>query len=441
MIPLDDARARVLAAVPVLAPVRLPLGRTLGCATSAAIHAPEDVPPFDNTAVDGFAVRAADTTGAPVTLRVVGTLAAGAAPERPVGPGEAIRIMTGAPMPPGADAVVMVEDSEVLDGGASVRLHRQVAPGDAVRRAGDDVHAGDLVFEAGTELRAPHLGVLASIGLLEVPVHPRARVGVLSTGDELVEDGSELRPGQIRESNRTMLLRLVEQANAEPVDLGLVRDDEAELIAVLERAAASCDALVSSGGVSMGDFDVVKAVLDRVGRMQWMQIAIKPAKPFAFGVIEHAGRVVPVFGLPGNPVSSMVSFEVLARPALRRMMGHRELDRPVIRAVVDDGLRRRADGKLHLTRVHGRFDPADGRLHVRSAGAQGSHHLVVNLQRGANRAVPPGVARQVRVEHHVEAPGGGPGNAGVEEHDSLGKDPLVYFGKEGALGRWEPLSG
>src|SRR4029077_15715077 len=188
----------------------------------------------------------------------------------------------------------------------------------SLRGRGDDVHAGDELFMPGTIVTPAITGVLASVNARTVAVTRRARVAVLSTGDELVTDGSPLRPGQIRESNLTMLLGLVAEAGAEPVDLGVVRDDEAALEAVLHDAAASCDAIVTSGGVSMGDYDVVKAVLSRIADMTWMQIAIRPAKPFAFGLLDG----VPVFGLPGNPVSSMVSFEVIARPALRLMMGH-----------------------------------------------------------------------------------------------------------------------
>jgi molybdenum cofactor synthesis domain-containing protein len=250
-----------------------------------------------------------------------------------------------------------------------------VHPGDAVRGAGDDVRAGTVVFTAGTELRPATLGVLASINRREPLVVPRARVGVVSTGDELVPDDRPLRPGQIRESNTTMLLALLARTGAEPVDLGLVGDDEAALERVLRDGADRCDAIVSSAGVSMGDYDVVKAVLDRIAEMLWMQIAIKPAKPFAFGTLPTGdGRTVPVFGLPGNPVSALVSFELLARPALRKMMGHLQLHRPRLRAIADDGLPRRPDEKLHLVRVHARID-GDGRYHVTSTGPQGSHQL------------------------------------------------------------------
>jgi len=389
VIPLSEARQRVLDKCDVLPTVVLPLSEVRGCVTADAVTSPEDVPPLPNTAVDGYAVRAADTAGVPVELKVVGLLAAGAPPTTAVGAGEAIRIMTGAPMPDGADAVVMVEDTEAVAGGDIVRIGRAVSGGDAVRAAGSDVHAGEEVFVAGTVLSAAHVGVLASIGRNQVRVHPRARVGVLSTGDELVEGGGPLQPGQIRESNRPMLLGLVDQAGCDAVDLGLVRDDEGAITAAIEHAVATCDAVVTSGGVSMGDFDLIKVVLDRLGDMDWMQVAIKPAKPFAFGVLRGPERPVPVFGLPGNPVSSLVSFEVLARPALRKMMGHSQLDRPQLRAVADEDFRRRPDDKLHLVRVHGAFAD-DGRWHVRSTGAQGSHQLAATAGANGLALVPDG---------------------------------------------------
>ncbi len=400
MIPLADARAVVLAACPQGPVAEVPVEAALGLVLAAEVTAGEDVPPFANTAVDGYAVHAADTAAAPVVLPVVATVAAGAHRGEAVAAGTAVRIMTGAPMPAGADAVVMVEDTERVDdgtGGDLVRIARAVAPGDAVRAAGSDVRAGAVVLRAGTELRPAHLGVLASIGRRRVPAVPRLRVGVLSTGDELVEHDGPLAPGQIRESNKVMLLACVARADVEPVDLGVVRDDEAVLEQVLRDAAGRCDALVTSGGVSMGDFDVVKAVLSRIAEMHWMQIAIKPAKPFAFGLLPvdasagAAGRRIPVFGLPGNPVSSLVSFELLARPALRRMAGHPDgaLDRPRVVAVADEALRRRPDGKLHVTRVHGAFG-VDGRWHVRSSGEQGSHQLAATAAANGLALVPDG---------------------------------------------------
>ncbi|MBK9180462.1 MAG: molybdopterin molybdotransferase MoeA [Acidimicrobiales bacterium] len=384
MLPLASARARVLAECPRLHPLALPIDEVLGCVTSVPLVAEEAVPPFDNTAVDGYAVRAADTTDAPVRLRDLGTLAAGDVAEVAVGRGEALRIMTGAPLPVGADAVVMVEDTEPA-GDGHVLVRSSVGPGAAVRRAGEDVRPGDVVIEAQTELGPAHLGLLASLGYRRVPVHPRARVGVLSTGDELVDGPGPLGPGQIRDSNRRLLLALLAQTGCTPVDLGLVPDDEGAITAAVGRGVAECDAVLTSGGVSMGDFDLVKVLLDRLGRMEWMQIAIRPAKPFAFGVV--AGT--PVFGLPGNPVSSLVSFELLARPALRQMMGHRHLDRPRVAAVADDGLGRRPDGKTHYVRVHVAWGD-DGRYHARASGAQGSHQLAAAAAANGLAVVPDG---------------------------------------------------
>lgn len=370
MISLGDAQRVVLDGCPRLTPVDVPAADALGLVLAADVRAAEDVPPFANSAVDGYAVLAADTASAPVELTVVGELPAGAAPPaEPISSGQAIRIMTGAPIPAGADAVVMVEESERLAGGR-VRLIASVRPGTSVRASGDDVGTGDVVFGAGTVVTPAVLGVLASINAGTVHATPTARVAVLSTGDELVTDGGALAPGQIRETNLTMLAPLLAASGCAVRSFGVVADDEAVLEKVLGEAAASCDAIVTSGGVSMGDYDVVKAVLGRVAEMNWMQVSIKPAKPFAFGRLDG----VPVLGLPGNPVSSFVSFELLARPALRSMMGHAEPFRRPIAAITDTALRRRPDGKQHLLRVVARFDD-DGRLHVRPVSAQGSHQL------------------------------------------------------------------
>ena len=382
--PLEDAQAFVLESCPPLPVVEVSRREAAGLVLAAPVVADEIVPPFDNTAVDGYAVRSADVAGAPVELLVVGEIAAGAAPDRAVGPGEAVRIMTGAPMPDGADAVVMVEDSARV-GDDRVLLSRAVEAGAALRRAGDDVRIGDRIFEEGTVVRPSVEAVLASVNAEAVAVYRRPRVAVLSTGDELVDDGSALAPGEIRESNKSMLAALIADAGCEVVDLGIVRDEEDELERVLRSAAAECDAIVSSGGVSMGDYDVVKAVLGRIADMTWMQIAIKPAKPFAFGRLDG----VPVFGLPGNPVSSLVSFELLARPALRRMMGHTRLTRRSLVAVADADLARHPDGKVHFMRVTGDFGD-DGRYHVRPVSVQGSHQLAATALADAMAVVPDG---------------------------------------------------
>lgn len=363
--------------------------RAAGLVLADDVVATENVPPFANTAVDGFAVRAADVASVPVELRVIGTLAAGDGTQWNVGEGEALRIMTGAPMPTGADGVVMVEDCEQL-ATDRVRIGKSVVAGTAVRPVADDVRAGDTVFIAGSVLNAAGAGVLSSMNAQRVRMYPRVRVALLSTGDELITDGSPLHRGQIRESNLTMLEILIADSQCEVTNLGVIADNEELLEQVLRNAASTHDAIVTSGGVSMGDFDVVKAVLSRMADMQWMQMAIKPAKPFAFGVINSDGRSVPVFGLPGNPVSSMISFELLARPALRKMMGHtRDLLRPMIRAVAEAPLRRKPDGKLHVMRVFARFGD-DGLLHVRDSGPQGSHQLAATASANGLAMVPDG---------------------------------------------------
>ena len=392
MTPLEDAQAFVLESCPPREPVALAREEAGGLVLAEAVVSTEIVPPFDNTAVDGYAVRSEDVATVPVELDVIYEIAAGAAPQADLGPGQAVRIMTGAPLPGGADAVVMVEYSERLgqverDGVMveRVRLAASVGSGAAIRGAGDDVLIGEELFEPGTIITPAIEGVLASVNARQVTVYPRLRVAVLSTGDELITDGSPLAAGQIRESNKTMLAGMLAETGCEVVDLGVVRDDEAELERVLRSAAGDCDAIVSSGGVSMGDYDVVKAVLGRIADMTWMQMAIKPAKPFAFGKLNG----VPVFGLPGNPVSSMVSFELMARPALRRMMGHHQLARPSIVAIADQDLSRNVDGKVHFMRVNGSFQD-DGRYHVAPVGAQGSHQLAATANADAMAVVPDG---------------------------------------------------
>ena len=332
------------------------------------VVASEPVPPFANTGMDGYAVRAADTPG---TLRVVGELPAGRAPTTPVGPGEAIRIMTGAPMPDGADAVVMVERTRV-DGDHVVVEVAQ--PASTCARAGGDVEAGELVFERGTLLTPAHLGVLASLDVHEVLCHPRPRVGVISTGDELVERGA-LAPGRIRDSNRPMLLALVDELGC---DARRRRDRRRRRSRDHrgDRARRRHVRRVADERRGVGRRLRLREARARTASQAsaaasslWAQVAIKPAKPLAFAML----GAVPAFGLPGNPVSSRVSFELFARPALRKLAGRTDVAAEPVVATAASAMRRRPDGKLHLDRV--RVWVEDGRYVCERAGAQASNVL------------------------------------------------------------------
>ncbi|MEJ7765393.1 MAG: gephyrin-like molybdotransferase Glp [Acidimicrobiales bacterium] len=392
MTPLEDVQRVVLEACTALGGAEVRPADAVGCTLVADVVAGEAVPPWPNSAMDGIAVRAGDTPG---RLRLVGYLPAGADPSGMfVGQGEAIRIMTGAPMPEGADAVVPVEDLRVADDDADdergeIEALAGVQAGRHVRPAGGDAAVGDVVLPAGAEVTPAAVGVLSSLGIESCTVVRRARVGVLSTGDELVEGPGPLRPGQIRESNRPALLAAVKAGGFEPVDFGIARDDEAAIRQAIEAAAASCDAVLTTGGVSMGEADHVKGVLDQLsgGTFRWFQVAIRPAKPFAFGTVGGT----PVFGLPGNPVSCLVSFELFARPGIRRRMGFggQSLWRPMVAAEAPDGLPRSSDGKLHLVRVAAE-NRVGGRWVVREQGSQASNALTAMAVADALALVPDG---------------------------------------------------
>lgn len=392
MIPLSEALDVVLDGCPPPTGDGAPVAsihEALGCVLAADVRATEAVPPFDNAAMDGFAVRDADVVGAteadPVRLRVAATTAAGDPPAPPIEPGTAVRIMTGAPVPEGADAVVPVERSRIIDGGPDrVELLTEPTTHRHIRPAGDDVGAGDLVVPAGTVLTAAHLGVLASLNHRNAVVHRRPVVAVISTGDELVDDGGPLRPGQIRESNRPTLVAALRTWGVDAHDHGTLPDDHDRLRTALVEIAGRVDAIVTSGGVSMGDFDVVKAVLGEIADMTWMQIAIRPAKPFAFGRIGNT----PVFGLPGNPVSSFVSAALLAVPGLRRLAGRTDLGLPRVPAIAAVGLPRRPDPRTTYLRVDARW--ADDHLEIRPVSAQGSHQLAATASANGLAILPPG---------------------------------------------------
>lgn len=373
MIELAEARRTVLGGLQPLSARRVALQECLDLVVAEDLRSPEPVPGFANSAMDGYALRAADTIGAPVRLEVVDTVLAGDDPRVTVGPGQAARIMTGAPLPAGADAVCMIEHTRPAAAG-SVMIDEVIGAGQHVRPAGDDVAAGQLVVPRGTALTAAHIGMLASVGFDEVPVHPKPRVAVLSTGNELVVGSGKLPPGKIRDSNRPALLAALATDAFPATDLGVVADDEDDVRLAFAEAARTHDAVVTTGGVSVGDRDVVRIVLESLGGpdVHWMQVAIKPAKPLAFGRLGESRT--PVFGLPGNPVSALVSYELFVRPALRAMAGRHRLDRPVVRAVAVEPMWRAADGKLHLVRVRVTIGP-DGQLLAAPVGGQGSHQL------------------------------------------------------------------
>lgn len=380
MISLDDARATVRDAVAALSSCRVPAPSSIGHVLAAPAYAAFDVPPFSSSAMDGYALSSRATASVPVTLQVVARVLAGDASPVVVGDGEAVRIMTGAPLPAGADSVCMVERTVASTPGGvagEVRIDVALTPGENVRPAGSDVRRGDEVLGAGAYVGGPQLASLLSAGCRDLQVVPRPRVGVISTGDELVDPGSPLGPAQIYDTNRPMLVALAAEAGSDVTDLGRAPDDVDELARRIEAALGSLDALVLSGGVSVGDADVVRMALDRLGgeRTHWMQIAIRPAKPFSFTALASGTRRVPVFGLPGNPVSAGVSFELLVRPALRVLGGHRDVERPRVVARAGGALQRRRDGKIHFVRVQLASDGRPGTWRALPCPGQGSHQL------------------------------------------------------------------
>jgi molybdenum cofactor synthesis domain-containing protein len=360
LLPVRDYLTQIVAAVRPLATRRVALADALGCVLGSDIVARRDLPPFVSSAMDGYAIRAADiasaSSGAPVQLRIVGEVAMGTSPSVAVGPGEAVIVSTGCVVPPGADAVIPVELTHI--DGDEVLVLRALAPGKHVRPAGEDVRNGELVMGAGRRLHPPDLGALAGCGVGEVAVIPRARVGVISTGDELVRPPGPLADGQIYDSNAFVLAACVREAGAEPLDGGPVGDEPSGLIAALDLIADDVDAFVCSGGVSMGAHDPVKGAFasdgEHGGDVSFVNVAMQPGRPQAFG---H-WRGKPFFGLPGNPISVYVSFEVFVRPALAQMMGRPD-DRRTIDAVLDGELEAPATraryARVRVRRDGGRF--------------------------------------------------------------------------------------
>jgi molybdopterin molybdotransferase len=361
---VDEALERILARIAPLESIEVGLLDALGAVLTENVTADRDVPPFRNSAMDGYAVRGADVAQGGVRLRVVGAVAAGSLPDRAVGSGEAMRIMTGAPMPDGADTVVRVEDTD--NGSETVTINAATTQGIAVRQAGEDLRRGEVVLARGTWLRHADIGVLASIGRAKVNVVRRPNVAVLSTGDELVDIDEQPGPGQIRDANRYAIAAAVRATGCAAFELGIARDSADDLRHALGNAAFG-DLVVTSGGVSVGDHDHVKPVVDAMGHMDFWSIAIRPGRPLAFGELRTKRGAVPIFGLPGNPVSALVTFEVLVRPALLKMAGRTKLHRPRVEARLLDRLDKPNGLRMFARGIH---DAAAGT--VRSTGPQGS---------------------------------------------------------------------
>ena len=348
LLTVNEALAHILEFFAPLPAERVPLLEALDRVLAEDVRAPQDIPPFTNSAMDGFAVRSVDVAGADpshkMRLQVIGQVAAGEAPSVSVQPGTAVRIMTGAPLPEGADAVVRFELTESTPD--TVLVCAGAAPGENVRPAGEDVRAGDVAIAQGTPIRPHVIGLLASLGCSEVACHRRPRVAVLATGDELVPLGEPLRPGQIRNSNEYSLAALVEEAGGVPVCLGIARDNAAHLKSKLaEGLTQNVDLFLTSAGVSIGDYDIVKDVLAEEGVVHFWQVAIKPGKPLAFGRIQG----VPLLGLPGNPVATAVAFEAFARPAILTMLGRPRPYRVELPAILDEDVYN--SGRRHYMRA------------------------------------------------------------------------------------------
>jgi molybdopterin molybdotransferase len=393
LLSVNEARTQLLQAFPPLSSETIPLAQAVGRVLAEPVLAPNDLPPFSNSSMDGFAVRAGDVTAAgeasPVRLHVVADIPAGKPSPVTLHPGQAARIMTGAALPAGADAVVPVEvtDFNQRDAGSpppeTVAILRAVTAGAYVRLRGEDLHTGDVVLPPGIMLRPKDVGMLAMLGKAEVRVARRPRVGVLSSGDELLPVGSPPEPGKIYESNAHVLAALVEEAGAEALSLGIALDRADAVQEKLDLAVArGADVILTSAGVSVGAYDFVRHVVEQFGRLDFWRVNMRPGKPLAFG--EYRG--VPFFGLPGNPVSTYVGFEVFVRPALCQLLGM-AWRRETARAVLEEALE--SDGRESYLR--GVVSLREGTRYVRLTGHQGSGNYYSLVQANAFILVPSGV--------------------------------------------------
>jgi molybdopterin molybdotransferase len=380
---VEEALERILGRIAPLPTERVALTGALGRVLAEPVVSTREIPPWPNSSMDGYALRAADTRGGSATLAVVGRVAAGSVPDRRLEAGESVRIFTGAPLPAGADAVIPQE--EVTADGGRVRIAREVRAGEFVRPRGEDVRPGDELLDVGRVIGPPEVGLLATLGRVQVSVHRRPRVAILSTGNELADLGTEPGPGQIPNTNTYSLLAQTLEVGGDPINLG-VAPDRIEAIEERLRAGLGADVLLSSAGVSVGELDLVKAALEQLGATLhlWL-VDMRPGKPLTFGSIGTR----PIFGLPGNPVSAMVTFELFVRPALRKMAGHRALARPRVRAralqpIANPGSRR---GYLRVTLTQG----PDG-IGARLTGDQGSG-ILRSMVLADGLAVVPGEAK------------------------------------------------
>ncbi len=395
MLSVEEARERVLGYFNVLEPETRPILEADGQVLAEDVEGRFDIPPLDNSAMDGYALRTEDIRGASetsaVTLRVTGSVAAGQLPSGRVEPGTTIRIMTGAPIPDGADAVVPFEDTDEVERRASGRtlseigIREEVPPTANVRPAGQDMRAGDRVLESGTVLRSGEIGVLAALGRGSVRVIRRPVAAVLATGDELVDVGQDLKPGSIYDVNSYSVSAAVQSAGGVPKLLGIARDNLDDLDAKLQ-AGLGADILLTSAGVSKGDYDIVKDVLARRGEIELWSVRMRPAKPLAFGVLDGpGGRRVPHLGLPGNPVSALVGFEQIGRPAILKMMGKTRFERPTLRATLEEPIHnfdgRRVYARAIVTR-------RDGAYYARLTGHQNSN-ILTSMSRANGLAICP----------------------------------------------------
>jgi len=408
MISVDEALAYILKHFKPLEPETVPLFDALDRVLTQDIVSDINIPPFNNSAMDGYAVRADDVVKAskehPITLRVIGEVAAGYTAQRTVEPGTAMRIMTGAPLPPGADAVVRFEETsegtqakETRDR-AAVQILKAVKRGDNVRNAGEDVRLGEVVLPKGTVVRPAEIGVLASLGKQFVSVHRRPRVAILATGDELVAIDEPIAPGKIRNSNEYTNAAAVLKAGGIPIRLGIARDNIADLTAKIRAGLdANADLFLTSAGVSVGDYDIVKDVLNAEGEMHFWQVRMKPGKPLAFGVL-RGKKEVPLLGLPGNPVSAMISFEVFARRAILTMLGKTKFERPTVRAVMTEDIQNDSQ-RRNFIRV---YVERRGEGYVaRSTGEQGSG-ILTSVTRANGLLIVPENVTHVRAGETVE---------------------------------------